>query len=131
MITDRELAIRVRAGQLIMVGEVRGVDVSAVGFVDKKSGLAEMTILVSYFMERLGDRGYEIVKITHRGPEGITDPALVPITVQKGRTYAFAIESLERKPAFTVARMSKGDPEELGTDASPAAAPSGAAAGDR
>jgi len=100
MITLRELGQGVLAGQLLISGEVRAADVREAGYVDKKTGLAASTLLITYFLERFSSWGYEIVKVTRRAPDGVADPASVPLLAQKGRTYAFEILSFERKPGL-------------------------------
>ena len=128
MITLAELARKAVAGEILLVGELRAADVREAGFVDRNSGLAMKSVLVTYFVERSGSRGYEIVKITRRAPDGVVDPTKVPITATKGKTYAFPVESLERKPGSIFARMADCEPEELETSEQPPDAPQGAPA---
>ena len=124
--TLEELGRRVRGGKFVLVGELRAADVREAGFVDTKTGQAMKSLIITYFMERQGTRGYEIVRITRRAPDGVVDPAQVPITTTKGKTYVFEIESLERKPGSLVARMAGREPEEMESCELPPGAPSGA-----
>ena len=62
-----ELAERVYGGAFIIAGELRGCDVQESGYVDKKTGIAEKTPLLTYFIECTGTLGpFSLTKVTGR-----------------------------------------------------------------
>jgi hypothetical protein len=111
-----ELGQKALAGSFFVVGEVRAAKAETSGYVDRKTGVAMMTVLRKYFVERNGPLGFDVVKVTGRAAAGVTDPALVPLGVEIGKIYAFAVEHIERKPGFIAARMSPIEPEAVHCD---------------
>lgn len=126
-----ELLRRVSFGHLILVGEVRAADVREAGLVDTKTGLKSTVWLITYFVELMREKGFDVAKITRRVPVESPDPTTAPIGAEKGKCYAFEIESCERKHGFLLARMSPVMPALIGeySDALPVDAPPGAAMG--
>ena len=106
-----ELLRRVCFGHLMIVGEVRAADVRESGYVDNKTGLKMTGWVVTYFIELMRERGFEVAKITRRLPPETPDSASAPVGVIKGRCYAFEIESVEKKHGFLLGRMGKLEPE--------------------
>jgi hypothetical protein len=88
---------------MLLVGEVRGINIGLAGYVDKKSGHSAQTLIATYFIETQGARGFEIFKVTQRAPMGVNDAKDFKTGVETGKRYAFAIEGLERKPGFLAA----------------------------
>ena len=131
--TRLELADRVCSGLIPIVGELRAVDVRESGFVDTKSGNAQKSLGITYFVERKGgSHGYEIVKITRWLPPDTGEADRVRGLTEIGKTYAFGVESLERKPGYVSARLGVNEPlpiEEEEESGGPVDAPSGAAIG--
>ena len=125
--TPLELAEMVLAGRFIIAGEVRGATAKPSGYVDKKTGLSLTTILCTYFVERNCSRGFEFVKISKRAPQGVTDPTQVSLGVVKGKTYAFEVENIERKPGSLVAWMGAMEPQEVEIGTAATASPQGEA----
>ena len=117
-----ELGRRVYSGAFIIAGELRGCDVQEAGFVDKKTGIAEKTLLLTYFIECTGVGSYEFVKVTRRFPLG-EDAEKLRQSVQKGAVYAFNIVGFERKPGYLAARMAPVEPILIESDSPPAVAP--------
>ena len=66
---------RVCFGHLMLVGEVRAADVRESGYVDHKTGLKMTGWVVTYFIELMRERGFEVAKITRRLPPETPDPA--------------------------------------------------------
>lgn len=126
--TREELADRVCAGWFLVAGQVLAASVDRTGYVDRKTGLAAQSILITYFVESRAGRGADLLKITKRAPADAADPASVSPGVEKGRVYAFAIEAFERKPGFVLARMGCAMPEPIEVEESPLGAPQGAPA---
>jgi hypothetical protein len=126
-----ELLRRVCFGHLMIVGEVRAADVREAGLVDTKTGLKSTVWLITYFVELMREGGFDVAKIIRRVPVESPDSSTAPIGAEKGKCYAFEIESCERKHGFLVARMSPTMPALIGEQgaALPGDAPSGAAMG--
>jgi hypothetical protein len=114
----------------MLVGEVRAADVREAGLVDKNTGLKSTVWLITYFVELMRDHDFKFAKITRRVPAESHDPAAAPVGAEKGKCYAFEIESCEKKHDFILARMSAAMPSLIGEeDALSVDAPSGAATG--
>jgi len=126
--TPEELLRRMLLGHFILVGEVRAADVGETGFVDTKTGLSAKILRITYFVELPHNGAYEIAKIIRFAPRGVTDPAQVPVGVEKGRRYAFDLDSIERKHGFLHARMRTALPELIEFGVPPLGAPAGAPA---
>jgi hypothetical protein len=94
MITVKDVLRRVCAGYLGLVGEAPAVTANEVGRVDPKSGLKSMAVMITYFVELMRD-GFELVKITRWIGEPGCELAQVPLGAEKGKCYAFQIESVE------------------------------------
>jgi hypothetical protein len=124
-VTVEELGKRVLAGHFVLAGEVRAADVKEAGFVDRKTGLAATTLVITYFVELVRRGGFEMAKITRRVPSAVADPALLAAAVVRGRRYAFEVESVERKPGFVSARMGNVEPEAIEPDEPPPGVPQG------
>ena len=118
-----ELGHRVYAGAFIIAGELRWCDVQEAGFVDKKTGIAEKTLLLTFFIECTGIGSFEFVKVTRRLPLGDEAAERMRQSVQKGSVYAFDIVGFERKPGYLAARMAPVDPVLIHRDSPPASAP--------
>lgn len=125
--TTLQLGEKATAGFFFIVGEVRAAKAELAGYVDRKTGTVMKSILRKYFVERNGPMGFDLVKITGRACAEITDPAQVPLGVEIGRVYAFAVEHIERKAGFVMARMSAVEPEAIEEDAPASAPPQGGA----
>jgi len=125
--TILELGERAMAGVFFVVGEVRAAKAELSGYVDRKTGLSMKTVLRKYFVERNGPMGFDVVKITGRVGAEVTDPAQAVLGVEVGKVYAFAVEHIERKAGFIIARMSAVEPESVELDAPASAPPQGGA----
>ena len=112
MITLHDVLRRVCSGYLVLVGELRAVNAREVGLVDTKTGLKSTAVLITYFVELMRD-GFEIVKITRRVVDPACDPSKVPLGVEKGKCYAFEIQSVEWKPGFLLGRLGAVEPQEV------------------
>lgn len=127
--TREELAERVCAGWFLVAGQVLAASVDRAGYVDRRTGLAAQSIVITYFVESRVGRGADLLKITKRAPADASEPTSVSPGVEKGRVYAFPIEALERKPGFVLARMGCAMmPEPVEVGESPLGAPQGAPA---
>lgn len=102
---------RVLGGHFVLVGEFRGGRVNVRGFVDRKTGLASTSLIVSYVVECATSGTFDLVKINRRAPEGVTDPAQVAIDLEKGQRYAFEIETLSRDRGLISAWLGPREPE--------------------
>ena len=127
--TTGELGQRVLAGAFIIAGELRGCELDEAGYVDRKTGIAEKTLMLTYFVECSGTSGFEFTKITRRFRSGDGDPEKLKASVRVGQRYAFNIEAFKKERGFRLAYMSGVDPIILTEDSAPDAAPSGAAPG--
>jgi hypothetical protein len=112
MITVNDVLRRVCSGYLVMVGEVRAVTAKETGLVDTKTGLKATAVVITYFVELMRD-SFELVKITRWISEAGSDLAQVPLGAEKGKCYAFEVESVERKSGFLLARLGAVGPEEI------------------
>ncbi len=121
----------VRLGHLVLVGEVRGADVREAGYVDKKTGLKVGTWVLTCFVELTRENAFKMAKITRHFPRDSATPAPPAVDVEKGRAYAFEIESVKREHNFILAGMGKALPIAIDFDLAVLAvdAPSGAATG--
>ena len=96
----------IRSGRFLLVGNLRACDVQESGFVDRKSGLAEKTLLITYFIECQPVHGFEIVKVTRRLPLGEDERVeAIKAAVKRGALYAFHILGFEKKIGFTLAKL--------------------------
>ena len=112
MITVKDVLRRVCSGYLVLVGEVRAVTAKEMGLVDTKTGLKATAVVITYFVELM--RGsFELVKITRWIGEPGCELAQVPLGAEKGKCYAFEVESVERKAGFLLARLGAVGPEEI------------------
>ena len=127
----RELLQLICHGHVMIVGEVRAADVREAGLVDTKTGLKSTVWLITYFVELMRNTDFAVAKITRRVPAESPDPAAAPLNVEKGKCYAFEIESHEKKHGFLLARMGTVEPALIEADdaAPPVAPPSGEAMG--
>jgi hypothetical protein len=125
--TTLELGERAISGFYFVVGEVRAAKAELSGYVDRKTGLSMKTVVRKYFVERNGPMGFDIVKITGKAGSEVTDPAQAILGVEVGKVYAFAVEHIERKAGFIMARMSAFEPEAVDLDGAASAPPSGGA----
>jgi hypothetical protein len=111
-----ELLNRVLSGGIILVGEFRGGRADVRGFVDRKTGLASTSLIVSYVVECATSGAFDLVKINRRAPQGVTDPAQVPINLEKGQRYAFEIETLSKERGLISAWLGPNEPEPIEND---------------
>ena len=123
--TTLQLGEKALAGFYFVVGEVRAAKAERSGYVDKKTGTVMKTILRKYFVERSGPMGFDIVKITGKVGADVTDPAQAFLGVEIGKVYAFAVEHIERKAGFIMARMGAAEPEAIEAAAPASVAPTG------
>ena len=101
----------IRSGRFLLVGNLRACDVQESGFVDKKTGLAEKTLLITYFIECQPVQGYEMVRVTRRLPLGEdAHVEALKAAVKRGALYAFHVLSLEKKVGITLARLAGTEP---------------------
>lgn len=126
-----ELLHRVCLGHLLLVGEVMAADVREVGLIDTKTGLRATAWLITYFVGLTRVHEFKVAKITRRLPVESPDPASAPTGVEKGKCYAFEIESAERKHGFLLARLAAVEPALIEAEGAvpPVAAPTGGARG--
>ncbi|MEO7931542.1 MAG: hypothetical protein ABIT76_00140 [Chthoniobacterales bacterium] len=122
-----ELARYVAKGLVMMVGEVRAADVKESGYVDEKSGLKAKSLYITYFIERRSAFGFEVVRLTRGVRTPTVDPSQVPTHVEKGKVYAFELESLERKNGNVFGKLSLREPEEVEIEGPSVASPQGEA----
>ena len=80
--------------------------------MDPKTGLKSTAVLITYFVELMRE-SFEMVKITRRIAEPGCEASKVPLGVEKGKCYAFEIQSVEWKPGFLLARLGAVEPAEL------------------
>ena len=122
MITLHDVLRRVCSGYLVLVGEVRAVTAKEQGLVDPKSGLKATAVVITYFVELMRE-SFEMVKITRWIGEPGCDLAQVPLGAEKGKCYAFEIQSVEWKPGFLLARLGAVEPQEVDLTEPGSAAP--------
>jgi hypothetical protein len=111
-----DLLDRILGGGFFLVGEYRGGRADVRGFVDRKTGLAATSLIVSYVVECALSGAFDLVKINRRAPEGVTDPAQVSINLEKGHRYAFEIETLSRERGLISAWLGPREPEVIEDD---------------
>jgi hypothetical protein len=111
-----DLLKRVLGGRFVLVGEFRGGRADLRGFVDRKTGMAASSVIVSYVIECAISGSFGLVKVNRRGPEGVTDPAQVFIALEKGRRYAFEIETLSKERGLISAWLGPWEPEPIEED---------------
>ena len=127
-----EILARVMAGELLLVGECRGGRVIRSDYSDMKTGFKIPRLLVVYAVESNLSGAFGIVKISGNAPDGATEPEQVAIPLEKGKRYAFSIQSVEKRHDLVTAWIGKVEPvlveaeEESG---GPVDAPEGAATG--
>jgi hypothetical protein len=127
-----DLGALVLHGHLIVAGEFRGVRTEVVGWVDRKTGLKNLFLRVTYVVERHLLRGMELAMISRAFPEPHPDPAPITAAVVKGRWYMFEVVSVNRdKNGIVSAKMEPGvDPVVLESGAPPGPAPQAQGQGD-
>lgn len=127
-----ELTQRIMAGELLLVGECRGGKAVKSDYVDKKNGLKVPRLLVVYVVECALNGCFPAIKISGNAPDGAIEPEQVTIPLQKGKRYAFPIQSVSKDRDLVTAWIGKGEPlpiEEEEESGGPVVAPSGAATG--
>lgn len=129
--TPEEVGRRVCSGMFLIVGELRGCDIQEAGFVDNTTGIAEKTLLLTYYIECPKRVLFDVVKVTFRMPLGDERAETLKKAVQKGRLYAFEIAAIEKKPGFVLARMAGTVPELVEQGTQPGCSAGGAAPGAR
>ncbi|MBA3833593.1 MAG: hypothetical protein H0X34_17210 [Chthoniobacterales bacterium] len=106
----------VLAGRFVLVGEYRGGRAELRGFVDRKTGLAASSVIVSYVVECAISGDFDMVKVSRKAPEAVTLPEQVEITLTKGKRYAFEIESLSKERGLIAAWLGSREPQPLEED---------------
>ncbi len=106
-----ELLERVLAGRFVLVGEFRGARADKRGYVDRKTGLASSSIMITYVVECTVSGGFDLVKVTQRAPAAVTLPEQIEITLTKGKRYAFEIEGLSKERGYVSAWLGTREPE--------------------
>ena len=127
-----EIFMRVMGGELLMVGEYRGGQAVRSDYSDKKTGLKVSRLIIVYAVECSLGGVWGIIKISGNVPEGATEPEQVTISLEKGKRYAFSIQSVSKDRDLVTAWIGKCEPvliEEEEGSGGPVAAPSGAATG--
>ena len=105
-----EVFKRVMAGELLLVGEYRGGQAVRSDYVDKKSGLRNSRLLVVYAVQCSLGGCFPVVKVSGNAPEGATQPEQVTIPLQKGKRYAFSIQSVSKDRDLLTAWIGKCEP---------------------
>jgi hypothetical protein len=111
--TTAELLKEVLQGIPILVGEYRGSAAEMAGYVDKKYGAKIEYVRATHIVECSWHGHIDRVVITERFPAHITtvEQAAKTFTYQRGRKYAFYIETLKRERGQTLARIAAWEPE--------------------
>ena len=92
-----ELLERVLGGRFVLVGEFRGGRADVRGYVDRKSGLASSQVIITYVVESALAGAFSVIKVFRKAPAGVSAPEQVTMALEKGRRYAFEIESLNKE----------------------------------
>jgi hypothetical protein len=89
-----ELLQLILRGHLIVVGEYRGGRAEAAGFTDRRTGDAIKCVYAIYLIE-CACRGIVDRAIIRQRRVGIENPDEVPFPYEKGKRYAFFLESFK------------------------------------
>ena len=108
--TRAELLEKVLSGWFAIVGEFRGWNASSMGHLDRKTGLASRRVVLTFIVECVVGGGFGIVKIMQRLPEAATDPTQVKVELERGKRYAFEVDTLKKENGFATAWMSLREP---------------------
>jgi hypothetical protein len=108
--TRPELLEKVLSGWFAIVGEFRGWNASSMGHLDRKTGLASKRVVLTFVVECMIGGGFGIVKIMQRLPEAVTDPSQVKVELERGKRYAFEVDSLAKENGFATAWMGLHEP---------------------
>src|SRR3954451_4338228 len=106
--TKSELADQLLTGVLVIVGEYRGSHAEIAGYVDRKFGNAIEYVRATHLIERHCFTGLERVLLSERFPETVTtvEQAVATFNYERGRLYAFCIESFKWERGQLLARKS-------------------------
>jgi hypothetical protein len=108
-----ELLKLVLDGRCLLVGEFRGGRVEKRGYVDRKTGLAAPSVIVTYLVECNVTGGFDMVKVSQRAPAAVTLPEQVEIGLTKGKRYVFEIESLSKERGVVSAWLGSREPQPI------------------
>ena len=106
----KELLWKICTGHVMLVGGLRAADVKQSEQVNKKSRVTTATWLINYFVELPRDDGFRFAKVTRRMPRDVQNPAAFPVSVEKGRCYAFELDLVEWKNGILSALMGTSEP---------------------
>jgi hypothetical protein len=127
--TKAELADQLLTGALVLVGEYRGSHAELAGYVDKKFGNAIQYVRATHLIERNCFTGLERVLLTERFPDTVTtvEQAIATFHYERGRLYAFYLESFKWERGQLLARKSAWAAELIEDSERAVASPSGEA----
>jgi hypothetical protein len=113
MTTD-ELLKQVLQGNLILVGDYRGSHAEMAGYVDKKSGQAIRSVRAIHLVECVWyDRVDRVLLMQYFGGGATIEQAAATFIYERGRKYAFYLESFKRERGQLTGRLGEWDPEPL------------------
>ena len=108
--TRAQLLDKVLVGWFAIVGEFRGSRADIMGHVSRKTGMANKRVVVTYMVEAVVGGAFGVVKIMQRLPEAVTDPSQVKVELERGKRYAFEVDSLSKENGFATAWMGLHEP---------------------
>ena len=125
--TEADITKEVMRGRLVVVGELRGTHAESAGYVDRRTGEAIKYVRVIYLIE-CACRGMLDRAVVSQKWTGVEDPELVNLPYEKGKLYAFFLDSFRlERGVFTGWRGDRG-PEPFKTAEEAAVVPEGATA---
>src|SRR5438552_13537672 len=94
--SESELLERVKAGELLLVGEFRGARVEKAGYVDRKSGQAAQFVRAVYVVECSCCGFIDRAIITQKLSTTVDSPSCVKFPYAKGERLVFALEGFKK-----------------------------------
>ena len=113
MITQSALLKEVMRGVLLIVGDYRGSQAEAAGYVDRKTGEAIRYVRAIHLIECACRGNIDRAIITQMMPEGVVIPEEVQFSYIRGRKYVFFLDSLRWERGQVTCRMATREPEEI------------------
>ena len=111
--SDSEFFERVKAGELLLVGEFRGARVERRGYVDRKSGQAAQYLRAVYIVEGSCRGSIYRAIITQKLPTNIESPGDVTFPYTKGQRLVFALEGFKKERGQLLGWLGDQNPEPL------------------
>jgi hypothetical protein len=111
--SESELFERVKAGELLLVGEFRGARVEKAGYVDRKSGQAAQYLRASYIVECSCCGSIDRAIITQKLSTNVESPSGVKFPYVKGQRLVLALEGFKKERGHFLGWLGERHPEPL------------------